>query len=87
MTAAAPADPGDPTGSGDPTGPGDSVGLDVGLLAPGRAGSPAESATGDRAFLQALLDAEAALTLKDVAERAGVSIKTVSNVVNNYPHV
>ncbi|MGI3200757.1 3-carboxy-cis,cis-muconate cycloisomerase [Streptomyces sp. GLT-R25] len=32
------------------------------LLAPGRAGSPAESATGDRAFLQALLDAEAALT-------------------------
>ncbi|MCX4903700.1 3-carboxy-cis,cis-muconate cycloisomerase [Streptomyces sp. NBC_00878] len=32
------------------------------MLAPGRAGSPAESATGDRAFLQALLDAEAALT-------------------------
>ncbi|MBY8341047.1 LacI family transcriptional regulator [Streptomyces spinosirectus] len=26
-------------------------------------------------------------SLKDVAERAGVSIKTVSNVVNNYPHV
>lgn len=25
--------------------------------------------------------------LKDVAERAGVSIKTVSNVVNRYPHV
>ncbi|MBO3748503.1 LacI family DNA-binding transcriptional regulator [Streptosporangiaceae bacterium NEAU-GS5] len=25
--------------------------------------------------------------LKDVAERAGVSIKTVSNVVNGYPHV
>ncbi|MFB6817064.1 3-carboxy-cis,cis-muconate cycloisomerase [Streptomyces sp. NPDC056347] len=35
---------------------------DVGLLAPGRAGSPAEAATGDRAFLQAMLDAEAALT-------------------------
>ncbi|MFE3517856.1 3-carboxy-cis,cis-muconate cycloisomerase [Streptomyces sp. NPDC059166] len=35
---------------------------DAGLLAPGRAGSPAESATGDHAFLQALLDAEAALT-------------------------
>lgn len=62
MTAAAPVDPGDPTGSGDPVGPGDSVGFDVDLLAPGRAGSPAESATGDRAFLRALLDAEAALT-------------------------
>ncbi|MFD3380267.1 MULTISPECIES: 3-carboxy-cis,cis-muconate cycloisomerase [unclassified Streptomyces] len=32
------------------------------MLAPGRAGSPAESSTGDRAFLQALLDAEAALS-------------------------
>lgn len=28
-----------------------------------------------------------ATTLKDVALRAGVSIRTVSNVVNNYPHV
>lgn len=37
-------------------------GTDVGLLAPGRAGSPAEAATGDTAFLQAMLDAEAALT-------------------------
>ncbi|MFI1393465.1 3-carboxy-cis,cis-muconate cycloisomerase [Streptomyces sp. NPDC020681] len=35
---------------------------DVGLLSPVRAGSPAEYATGDRAVLQALLDAEAALT-------------------------
>ncbi|NGO70982.1 3-carboxy-cis,cis-muconate cycloisomerase [Streptomyces boncukensis] len=34
---------------------------DVGLLAPGRAGSPVEAATGDRALLQAMLDAEAAL--------------------------
>ncbi|MFE0874015.1 3-carboxy-cis,cis-muconate cycloisomerase [Streptomyces smyrnaeus] len=37
-------------------------GADVGLLSPVRAGSPAEAATGDAAFLQALLDAEAALT-------------------------
>uniref|UniRef100_A0AAU3GSM3 3-carboxy-cis,cis-muconate cycloisomerase n=1 Tax=Streptomyces sp. NBC_01401 TaxID=2903854 RepID=A0AAU3GSM3_9ACTN len=35
---------------------------DAGLLAPGRAGSPAEAATGDHAFLRAMLDAEAALT-------------------------
>ncbi|MEW2490092.1 3-carboxy-cis,cis-muconate cycloisomerase [Streptomyces sp. NPDC048411] len=35
---------------------------DAGLLAPGRAGAPAESSTGDRAVLQAMLDAEAALT-------------------------
>ncbi|GAA3195882.1 MULTISPECIES: 3-carboxy-cis,cis-muconate cycloisomerase [Streptomyces] len=37
-------------------------GADVGLLSPVRAGSAAEAATGDRAFLQAMLDAEAALT-------------------------
>lgn len=37
-------------------------GADVGLLAPARVGSPAERATGDLAFLQAMLDAEAALT-------------------------
>ncbi|MES4830005.1 3-carboxy-cis,cis-muconate cycloisomerase, partial [Streptomyces anthocyanicus] len=35
---------------------------DTGLLAPGWTGSPAASATGDRAYLRALLDAEAALT-------------------------
>ncbi|MFD7443696.1 3-carboxy-cis,cis-muconate cycloisomerase [Streptomyces sp. NPDC059909] len=35
---------------------------DADLLAPGRAGSPAEAATGDTAFLRAMLDAEAALT-------------------------
>ncbi|MEU6141711.1 3-carboxy-cis,cis-muconate cycloisomerase [Streptomyces sp. NPDC047081] len=34
----------------------------TGLLAPGWAGSPAASATSDTAYLQALLDAEAALT-------------------------
>jgi 3-carboxy-cis,cis-muconate cycloisomerase len=35
---------------------------DTGLLAPGWAGSPAAAATSDDAYLQALLDAEAALT-------------------------
>ncbi|MPY60838.1 3-carboxy-cis,cis-muconate cycloisomerase [Streptomyces spongiae] len=35
---------------------------DTGLLAPGWAGTPAASATGDTAYLRALLDAEAALT-------------------------
>ncbi|MGW1087558.1 lyase family protein, partial [Streptomyces sp. NPDC002596] len=35
---------------------------DAGLLAPGRAGSPAETSTDDHAVLQAMLDAEAALT-------------------------
>jgi len=35
---------------------------DTGLLAPGWAGSPAASATSDTAYLQALLDAEAALS-------------------------
>ncbi|MEV6162377.1 3-carboxy-cis,cis-muconate cycloisomerase [Streptomyces sp. NPDC052052] len=34
---------------------------DVGLLAPGRVGTPVETETGDRAVLQAMLDAEAAL--------------------------
>jgi 3-carboxy-cis,cis-muconate cycloisomerase len=40
---------------------------DAGLLAPGWAGSPAASATSDRAFLQALLEAEAALTRAQAA--------------------
>ncbi|MEU9063907.1 3-carboxy-cis,cis-muconate cycloisomerase [Streptomyces sp. NPDC048430] len=40
---------------------------DAGLLAPGRAGSAAETATGDHAFLRALLDAEAALTRAQAA--------------------
>ncbi|WP_328698452.1 3-carboxy-cis,cis-muconate cycloisomerase [Streptomyces sp. NBC_00342] len=35
---------------------------DTGLLTPGWAGSPVEAASADRAFLQAMLDAEAALT-------------------------
>jgi 3-carboxy-cis,cis-muconate cycloisomerase len=48
-------------GSPDGTG-GRTDGADVGLLAPGWVDSPVEAATGDRALLQALLDAEAALT-------------------------
>ncbi|MFD8537585.1 3-carboxy-cis,cis-muconate cycloisomerase [Streptomyces rubrogriseus] len=40
---------------------------DTGLLAPGWTGSPAASATGDRAYLRALLDAEAALTRAQTA--------------------
>ncbi|MET8098088.1 3-carboxy-cis,cis-muconate cycloisomerase [Streptomyces sp. NPDC005236] len=40
----------------------DPVATDTGLLAPGRAGSPASAATSDSAYLRALLDAEAALT-------------------------
>ncbi|MGC0336338.1 3-carboxy-cis,cis-muconate cycloisomerase [Streptomyces sp. SLBN-8D4] len=40
---------------------------DTGLLAPGWAGSPAAAATSDRAYLQALLDAEAALTRAQAA--------------------
>ena len=40
---------------------------DPGLLAPGWAGSPAASATGDTAYLQALLDTEAALTRAQAA--------------------
>ncbi|CAM5549748.1 3-carboxy-cis,cis-muconate cycloisomerase [Streptomyces aurantiogriseus] len=39
----------------------------TGLLAPGWAGSPAASATADTAYLQALLDAEAALTRAQAA--------------------
>ncbi|MFF1357334.1 3-carboxy-cis,cis-muconate cycloisomerase [Streptomyces sp. NPDC058297] len=40
---------------------------DAGLLSPGRAGSPAESATSDAAVLRALLDAEAGLTRAQAA--------------------
>ncbi|MHB9864562.1 nitrosuccinate lyase [Streptomyces sp. YIM S03343] len=44
---------------------------DAGLLSPVRAGTPAEAATGDLAWLQAMLDAEAALA------RAQASLGTV----------
>ncbi|MFE5484288.1 3-carboxy-cis,cis-muconate cycloisomerase [Streptomyces sp. NPDC056527] len=47
--------------------PYDAEPLDSGLLAPGRAGSPAEAATGDTAFLWAMLGAEAALARAQAA--------------------
>ncbi|WP_055589115.1 lyase family protein [Streptacidiphilus griseoplanus] len=40
---------------------------DIGLLTPGWAGSPAEAATGDAAYVRAMLDAEAALTQAQAA--------------------
>ncbi|MEV0844560.1 3-carboxy-cis,cis-muconate cycloisomerase [Streptomyces sp. NPDC049954] len=45
--------------------------VDAGLLSPVRAGTPVEAATGDRAWLQAMLDAESALA------RAQASLGTV----------
>ncbi|MFD5542925.1 3-carboxy-cis,cis-muconate cycloisomerase, partial [Streptomyces sp. NPDC127079] len=42
-------------------------GADTGLLGPGWYGSAAASATGDGAYLRALLDAEAALTRAQAA--------------------
>ncbi|MGV9390261.1 3-carboxy-cis,cis-muconate cycloisomerase [Streptomyces olivaceus] len=51
-----------------PADPADSCADDgTSLLAPGWAGSPVASATGDRAYLRALLDAEAALTRAQAA--------------------
>ncbi|MFE2278554.1 lyase family protein [Streptomyces sp. NPDC059454] len=43
------------------SGPGDAVLVDAGLLSPVRAGTPVEAAVCDTAWLQAMLDAEAAL--------------------------
>ncbi|GHA87277.1 3-carboxy-cis,cis-muconate cycloisomerase [Streptomyces chryseus] len=48
--------------------------LDHGLLAPVRAGTAAEAATGDAALLQAMLDAEAALTRAQGPARAGEAV-------------
>ncbi|MGV9345948.1 3-carboxy-cis,cis-muconate cycloisomerase [Streptomyces spiralis] len=50
-----------------PASPASSAEADAGLLGPGWAGSPAASASGDTAFLRALLDAEAALTRAQAA--------------------
>ncbi|MFE7296662.1 3-carboxy-cis,cis-muconate cycloisomerase [Streptomyces sp. NPDC057579] len=51
-----------PDGTSPHGSPDDPDGADLGLLSPVRAGTAVEAATGDRAFLQAMLDAEAALT-------------------------
>lgn len=64
------------TGPGNGPGPGPE---DVGLLAPARAGSGAESGTGDEAVLQALLDAEAALTRAQAA--LGLAPHSVASAV------
>lgn len=57
------------TGTAGPAGPTEppAPDFDAGLLDPLRAGSPAEAATGDAAFLRALLDAEAALVRAQAA--------------------
>ncbi|MDN3297944.1 3-carboxy-cis,cis-muconate cycloisomerase [Streptomyces ficellus] len=47
---------------------------DAGLLAPGRAGAPAEGATRDAAFLRAMLDAEAALARVQAPPEASEAI-------------
>ena len=57
------------------TPPVDPADPDTGLLAPGWAGSPAATATGDPAYLRALLDAEAALTR---AQAAGAPVHELS---------
>ena len=49
------------TGRGAAEEPAGRAGTDSGLLSPVRAGTPAEAAAGDEAWLQAMLDAEAAL--------------------------
>ncbi|MER6730921.1 3-carboxy-cis,cis-muconate cycloisomerase [Streptomyces puniciscabiei] len=66
IPTAGPADPtGRATAQADRTEPaadaGGWTGLDAGLLSPVRAGTPVETAVGDRAWLQAMLDTEAAL--------------------------
>ncbi|MGW7726829.1 3-carboxy-cis,cis-muconate cycloisomerase [Streptomyces canus] len=58
---------------------------DTGLLAPGWAGSPAASATSEGAYLQALLDAEAALTR--VQARLGLAPERAAEAVTEAAHV
>ena len=55
--------------------------LDLGLLAPGRAGSRVEAETGDGAYLQGMLDAEAALARAQVT--AGVVPKQAAEAITS----
>lgn len=55
--------------------------LDLGLLAPGRAGSRVEAETGDGAYLQGLLDAEAALARAQAS--AGVLPKQAAEAITS----
>ncbi|MFF7548814.1 3-carboxy-cis,cis-muconate cycloisomerase [Streptomyces canus] len=57
---------------------------DTGLLAPGWAGSPVASATADGAYLQAMLDAEAALTR--VQARLGLAPQGAADAVTEAAH-
>jgi 3-carboxy-cis,cis-muconate cycloisomerase len=57
---------------------------DTGLLAPGWAGSPAACATADGAYLQAMLDAEAALTR--VQARLGLAPAGAADAVTEAAH-
>ncbi|WP_420543077.1 lyase family protein [Streptomyces niveus] len=62
---------------------------DAGLLSPGRAGSAAEAATGDAAFLRAMLDAEAALVHAQAAvglapEAAADAITAIAATVERF---
>jgi 3-carboxy-cis,cis-muconate cycloisomerase len=71
-------DPGPGPGGGDDRGHGPE---DHGLLAPARAGSAAESATGDAAVLQAMLDAESALTRAQA--RLGLAPAEIASAVTD----
>ena len=55
--------------------------LDLGLLAPGRAGSRVEAETGDGAYLQGMLDAEAALSRAQAA--IGVVTKQAADAITS----
>ncbi|MEV2196572.1 3-carboxy-cis,cis-muconate cycloisomerase [Streptomyces phaeochromogenes] len=59
--------------------PADGGDLDAGLLSPVRAGTPVEAAVGDTAWLQAMLDAEAALARAQA--RCGMLPRTAADAI------